>query len=176
MLTLTLAVEGLIQLAVAREQRAWAVRLCGAAEKLRESLGMPLPPFEREPYQRIVTALCTFFGKQIFATFRAEGRAMSLETVVAAREAVSPEATVAVQEVAPPQQAVQRASIYPDGLSGREVEVLRLLAQGWSDAQIAEHLVISRRTVNSHLTSIYRKIQVTTRTSATRYAIEHRLI
>jgi DNA-binding NarL/FixJ family response regulator len=54
--------------------------------------------------------------------------------------------------------------------------VLRLLAQGWSNAQIAEHLVISSRTVNSHLTSIYRKIQVTTRSAATRYAIEHRLV
>ena len=53
---------------------------------------------------------------------------------------------------------------------------MRLLAQGWSDAQIAERLVISPRTVNSHVTSIYRKIQVTTRSAATRYAIEHQLI
>jgi DNA-binding NarL/FixJ family response regulator len=53
---------------------------------------------------------------------------------------------------------------------------LRLLAQGWSDAQIAERLVISPRTVNSHVTSIYRKIQVTTRSAATRYAIERQLI
>jgi DNA-binding NarL/FixJ family response regulator len=66
--------------------------------------------------------------------------------------------------------------IYPDGLTAREVEVLRLLAQGWSDAQIAEHLVISPRTVNTHLTSIYRKLQVTTRSAATRYAIDHQLV
>jgi DNA-binding CsgD family transcriptional regulator len=176
MLTLTLAVEGLIQLALAQEQRAWAVRLCGAAEKLHEASGTPLPPFEREPYQRTVTALCAFFGKQIFATLWAEGRAMSPEAVLATREAASPETAVAVQEVTSPQQAVQKASIYPDGLSVREVEVLRLLAQGWSDAQIAEHLVISPRTVNSHLTSIYRKLQITTRTAATRYTIEHRLV
>jgi predicted ATPase/DNA-binding CsgD family transcriptional regulator len=175
-LTLTLAVEGLIQLAVAQEQRAWAVRLCGAAEKLREALGAPLPPFEREPYQRMVTALCTFFGKRTFAALWAEGRAMSLETVIAAREAAFPEAAVAMQEVVAPQQAAQRASVYPDGLSVREVEVLRLLTQGYSNPQIAEHLIISTRTVNSHLTSIYRKIQVTTRTAAARYAFEHLLI
>ncbi|TMC67015.1 MAG: response regulator transcription factor, partial [Chloroflexota bacterium] len=39
----------------------------------------------------------------------------------------------------------------------------------------AEQLVISPRTVNSHLTSIYKKIQVTSRSAATRYAIEHQL-
>jgi DNA-binding NarL/FixJ family response regulator len=52
------------------------------------------------------------------------------------------------------------------------VEVLRLLAQGLTDAQIAEQLVISPRTVNAHLTSIYRKIGVTSRTAAARYALE----
>ena len=65
---------------------------------------------------------------------------------------------------------------YPDGLTAREVEVLRLLAQGLTDAQIAEHLIISPRTVNNHLTSIYGKIQVSSRSAATRYAIEHHLV
>ena len=64
---------------------------------------------------------------------------------------------------------------FPDGLTAREVEVLRLLAQGMTDAQIAEHLVISPRTVNNHLTSIYQKIQVSSRSAATRYAVEHQL-
>jgi DNA-binding NarL/FixJ family response regulator len=65
---------------------------------------------------------------------------------------------------------------HPDGLTRREVEVLRLLAEGRTDAQVAEQLVISPRTVNHHLTSIYRKIQVSTRAAATRYAFEHRLV
>ena len=62
---------------------------------------------------------------------------------------------------------------FPDGLTAREVEVLRLVAQGLTDVQIADHLIISPRTVNSHLTSIYGKIQVSSRAAATRYAIEH---
>ncbi len=66
--------------------------------------------------------------------------------------------------------------IYPDGLTAREVEVLRLVAQGLTDAQIAEQLVISPRTVNNHLTSIYSKIQVSSRAAATRYAMEHQFI
>lgn len=64
---------------------------------------------------------------------------------------------------------------HPDGLTRREVEVLRLIAEGRTDAQVAEQLVISPRTVNHHLTSIYRKIHVTSRAAATRYAFEHRL-
>ena len=65
---------------------------------------------------------------------------------------------------------------YPDGLTAREVEVLRFIAKGLTDAQIAEQLVISPRTMNKHLTSIYGKIQVSSRADATLYAIEHRLV
>jgi len=65
---------------------------------------------------------------------------------------------------------------YPDGLTAREVDVLHFLAQGLTDAQIAGQLVISPRTVNNHLTSIYQKIQVSSRSAATRYAIEHQLV
>jgi len=65
---------------------------------------------------------------------------------------------------------------YAHDLTTRELEVLRLVAQGWTDAQVAEQLVISRRTVNAHLTSIYRKIQVSSRSAATRYAIERKLV
>ena len=65
---------------------------------------------------------------------------------------------------------------YPSGLTAREVEVLGLVAQGLTDAQIAEQLIISPRTVNSHLTSIYSKIQVSSRTAASRYAFEQKLV
>ena len=71
---------------------------------------------------------------------------------------------------------VKPSPTYPDSLTGREVEVLRLLAQGMTDAQIAEQLVISPRTVNNHLTSIYQKIQVSSRSAATRYAVDQHLV
>jgi len=51
-----------------------------------------------------------------------------------------------------------------------------MIAMGLTDIQVAEKLVISRRTVNAHLTSIYSKINVTTRSAATRYAIENKLV
>lgn len=61
----------------------------------------------------------------------------------------------------------------PDELTQREIEVLRLVAQGMSDAQIAERLVLSIRTVQAHARSIYSKLGITSRSAATRYAIEH---
>jgi DNA-binding CsgD family transcriptional regulator len=65
---------------------------------------------------------------------------------------------------------------YPAGLTAREVEVLRLVARGLTDAQVAEQLVVSPRTVSTHLTSVYGKLQVSSRTAATRFAIEHGLV
>jgi DNA-binding NarL/FixJ family response regulator len=67
-------------------------------------------------------------------------------------------------------------STFPDDLTTREVEVLRLVAQGMTNEQVAKQLVISARTVNTHLTSIYGKIGVSSRSAATRYAMEHHLV
>ena len=64
---------------------------------------------------------------------------------------------------------------HPAGLTDREVEVLRLVAQGLTDAEVAEQLFIARRTVNTHLTSIYTKLGVGSRAAATRFAVEHGL-
>jgi DNA-binding NarL/FixJ family response regulator len=64
---------------------------------------------------------------------------------------------------------------YPAGLTAREVEVLYLLAGGLTDIQIAEKLVLSPRTVHAHISSIYSKLGVTSRSTATRYAMEHHL-
>jgi DNA-binding NarL/FixJ family response regulator len=60
-----------------------------------------------------------------------------------------------------------------DSLTPRQVEVLRLLARGWTNAQIADELFLSRRTVHAHLREIFRKLEVSHRSAATRYAMEH---
>lgn len=64
---------------------------------------------------------------------------------------------------------------YPDGLTAREVEVLRLIAAGRSSAEIADDLVLSVRTVGRHVTNIYTKIGARGKVDATHYAIEHSL-
>jgi len=57
-----------------------------------------------------------------------------------------------------------------------EGDVLRLVALGLPDAQVADKLVVSPRTVQGHLRSIYTKIAVNSRSAATRYAVDHKLI
>ena len=64
----------------------------------------------------------------------------------------------------------------PDRLTAREIDVLRLLARGLSNQQIAEQLILSVYTVNRHTQSIYTRLGVTTRSAATRYALEHRIL
>jgi DNA-binding CsgD family transcriptional regulator len=64
----------------------------------------------------------------------------------------------------------------PDGLTQREVEVLRLVAQGLTDAEVANRLFISPRTVGHHLRSVYGKLDVSSRVAATRYAIDKDLV
>ncbi|HET6563017.1 MAG TPA: response regulator transcription factor [Marmoricola sp.] len=64
----------------------------------------------------------------------------------------------------------------PAGLTAREVEVLRLVASGLSNAQIATDLVLSEKTVARHLSNIFGKLDVGSRTAATAYAFEHGLV
>jgi ATP/maltotriose-dependent transcriptional regulator MalT len=66
-----------------------------------------------------------------------------------------------------------RAPAYPAGLTAREVEVLRLVAAGLMNSEIAARLLLSERTVEQHLRSIYNKLGSSSRTAATRYAVEH---
>ncbi len=79
---------------------------------------------------------------------------------------------------APPEDAEPAAPrAHPAGLlSPREVEVLELVAKGLTNAQVAQELFISARTVNRHLNSIYHKLNVHSRAAATRFALEHDLV
>ena len=64
-------------------------------------------------------------------------------------------------------------STHPAGLSARELEVLRFVTEGLSSVEVAERLVLSPRTVEQHLQSIYSKLGVSSRAAATRFAMLH---
>jgi ATP/maltotriose-dependent transcriptional regulator MalT len=64
----------------------------------------------------------------------------------------------------------------PDGLSEREMDVLRLIAGGKSNQEIADELFVSARTVERHISNLYGKIKVHSRTQATAYAFSHALL
>jgi DNA-binding CsgD family transcriptional regulator len=198
-MNIVICLEGLAQLAAIQAVSApattqqqsflWAAQLWGAAESLRKEIGAPIPPVDRASYEQAIAGARAFLGTPAFDRAWARGKTMPLEDALAGPTPVKDTAQAAPPGPVParPSAAAKKVSqaastpslrvqTYPDELTAREVEVLRLLAQGYSDAQIAERLVISPRTVNTHVTSIYRKIQVTTRSGATRYAVEHGLI
>ena len=71
--------------------------------------------------------------------------------------------------------AGEGAADRPGGLTGREIEILRLLATGRTNRSIATDLTISERTVDRHVSNIYTKLDVNTRAAATAWAYEHDL-
>lgn len=71
---------------------------------------------------------------------------------------------------------VRRRREWPAGLSNREVEILRLVARGSSHKEIAEELVIARKTASNHVERIYSKIGVSNRAMAALFAVKHGLL
>ena len=102
-------------------------------------------------------------GEEVFAREITAGRRMTLDDLGA---------------IPHPREPLQTAP--PSGssaaLTAREIEVLHLLAQGLANPQIAERLVVSRRTVDAHLRSIYDKLDVKSRDAAIRVAKEQGLV
>lgn len=119
-------------------------------------------------YTQTVTTVYAQLGEQAFTTAWNDGQAMLLEQLL-----VRPKPQRTFTTASAP---VKVALAYSDELTPREKEVLHLLAQGLSSAVIAKQLVISLVTVNSHVRAIYSKLGVSSRSAATRFAIEHHLV
>ena len=134
---------------------ALAARLLGAAESLRELAGAAWPAFVHADCERSADRARRALGDERFASEWARGQAMGAAEILGL--------------------ARPRLSGHPAGLTLREVEVLRLVAAGLTDAQVAERLVLSVRTVHSHVRSIYRKLGVSSRTAAAGYALRQGL-
>jgi DNA-binding NarL/FixJ family response regulator len=75
-----------------------------------------------------------------------------------------------------PSSANRAARSWPAGLTDREVDVLRLLARGDTNKQVARRLHVSEATVHTHVINLYGKMAVSTRAGATLFALEHDLI
>jgi HD-GYP domain-containing protein (c-di-GMP phosphodiesterase class II) len=82
----------------------------------------------------------------------------------------------AVLDAAGQRRASRRRELRPAGLSEREIEVLRLVAEGCSNPEIAKRLYISRRTAEHHVQHVYSKIGVSSRAAAALFALEHDLL
>jgi len=150
----------------------------GYTEALRESIHAYMPPAYREDYASYIEGTRDAIGKDAFDEAWAEGRSLTLEQVTAMVMQPLPDdldvSSVIDTMRGPLTKRPTAAERFE--LTEREIEVLGLVAQGLTDAQVADRLYISPRTVSKHLQSIYGKIQVNTRSAATRFAIENDLV
>jgi predicted ATPase/DNA-binding CsgD family transcriptional regulator len=139
-----------------------AARLLAAADRALESVGASIPPWIRADDGGGVDATRAALTDPRYESAWAEGAALTVEQALAAARPAATTAEAGDEEELP-------------ALTSRELEVLRLLARDLTDAQIAQELVVSRRTVHAHLRSIYRKLDVRSRLAAARWAYEHSL-
>ncbi len=155
---------GLASAAVVRGLPAAGARLLAAAVALRGQRAASVWPAKRmeiEPYLELARAGLT---EAEFQAEQATGRAMTLEQAVdyAQNLPLKPETVLASIET-------------PDGLTGRECEVAALIGQGKTNGEIANELVLSKRTVESHVSKILSKLGLTNRGQIMRWAIDHGL-
>jgi DNA-binding NarL/FixJ family response regulator len=153
----------------------YAIQVRGTAASIREAIGAPIPPVQRAAYEHSLAQARARVSEQAFRSAWDKGRSLTPAEVVASHTTTNMPASHSsspAPTAIPPKQPVT----YPDDLTPREVEVLRLLAAGLTYAQIAEQLVISPRTVDGHLRSIYSKLGVSSRMAAARYAQEQHLV
>ncbi len=139
-----------------------AARLLQAADRACDAAGASIPPWMRADRGGGVDAMRSALADPRYHGARAQGATLTVEQAL--DTAHRPDATA---EAGDDEQL--RA------LTSRELEVLRLLTRDLTDAQIAQKLVVSRRTVHAHLRSIYRKLDVGSRLAAARWAYEHSL-
>jgi DNA-binding CsgD family transcriptional regulator len=163
--TIAESLDQLAQLASLEGQPERATRLVGAAAAIREEHGLPRERAALPDHEHLQSALRAALSEATFAAAWAEGQAMSLEQAI--DYALAPAATpVAAAPLAP----------VSDLLSKRELEVLRLVAEGKSNQEIAAALFISPHTVGNHVASIFNKLGLDSRTAAAAYALRHGLV
>lgn len=126
-------------------------------------------PWAMGPFQQGIEQVTALLGANAFARAFEIGKQMTPADLVRLAEYIT----------AFPSPAIPSSRPHPapahTHLTARELEVLCLVATGLTNAQVAQHLSITPRTVNAHLTAIYSKLGVSSRSGAIRYALKHQL-
>ena len=128
------------------------------------------------PYERATTLLSLTAAQLALGAREAATAALTEAQAILERLGAQPALARAAALAAQLATIATPASVdLPAGLSAREVEVLRLVAHGLTDAEVAAELSISPRTIGGHLRSVYSKLGVSSRAAATRFALDHGL-
>ena len=150
---LALCLIGLAGVLTGRRRDVLAARFLGTADRMLESIGVRLEASDRLDYEEIAQTLRARLASQ-FNEVRQEP--VSLDFLLSQ---LTPE-------------PVEQDGLL-ETLTQRELEVLKVTALGASNKEIAQQLSISPQTVMTHLRSIFRKLDVTSRTAAARWAVDH---
>ena len=162
------SLEGLAAVARADGELVRVARLLAAADALREVNGTPVPPPELPMREENLVAARMGLGEEEFAAAWEAGRALSLDAAVA--EALG-ERVPAPPPSSPP--SIRLVTGPPPGpLSRREQEVAALIAGGLTNREIAERLIISEWTVDTHVRHILTKLEFRSRAQVAAWTIE----
>lgn len=163
MLAISHLIEGLAGVAAGLHQPRRAAQLLGAADQLRQRIRSPIVSTSVPQHDLSIRTVRAELDEQAFAAEWEAGQRMSLQAAIelALGDAI---------------QSSEPAPTTPAVLSGRELDVLRLIAEGHSNPSIATVLFISQHTVANHVASILNKLGLDSRTAAATYAVRHGLI
>jgi len=165
-----LTAYALIGLALAGQRGVgpgWSARLHGAADQALADLGRILEPLEARLADLDRQRLRAAMGAEAFEAEYAAGRSLDLAQVLAAFGRT--DAAAGQPRVAHEREA---ASV----LTPRELDVLKLIAQGLSNSDIARRLVLSEHTVHRHLANILRKLNLSSRAAAAAWGVRTGLV
>jgi DNA-binding NarL/FixJ family response regulator len=150
--------DGLSAASMGQRRFRDGTRMLAAADALRARIGVTRTPGMLETRSASLAQAERALGTRILAEALAEGESLTVATILSSLARPIPTRAPAM------------------GLTRRELEVLRLVAEGLTNAEVADRLVISVRTVDAHLVSVYGKLGISSRSAATRYAIEQGLV
>jgi non-specific serine/threonine protein kinase len=161
---------GIAGVAAALGQLERAARLLGAGSALRDAIGVRYGSHHLRGTQ-VLADVQTGLDEGSFAAAWQAGRVLPVDQAVTGAREVIQEAMRETDALVP-----SKAADSPGGLTARELDVLRLLAEGRSDREIAEALFIGTRTVQTHVANLFAKLGVHTRAEAAAVAVRRGLV
>jgi non-specific serine/threonine protein kinase len=156
---LAIALETLAWMAAGLGQHQRAATLLGAAERVRHEISQTLIDLFRTQHEQSESAARRGLGSKTYDAAYARGRAMTIDEGVAF--------ALGSTQQAKPAPAVSHEP--PPALTGRQLEIARLIADGLSNKQIAARLFLSERTVETHITNVLNKLGLNSRVQISRW-------